>query len=594
MRSHMRTVMIVAICAYLLSSSFVNIGTASAFVMMSLDGKPAAISNDTTPTFTFDGYDMDTDESYAGSVECQIDGGAFASCASPFTTPTLAAGNHTFVVHAVGDGHAGATVSHSWNINQTPTFSGGTGVSGVAGIPVAVTDLQISDADNDILGVTLSAPSGVLKLTTTSGLTFVGGQTGSTIVFSGTRTDLNTALTTLTYTPSVAGSIDIEATITGAAGGTRDTLNGHYYRVSDSTASWSTAKTAAEASTFGGVSGYLATVTSAAEKTYILNRMSDGVWIGASDIASEGNWRWAGGPENNISFWNGGAVGGAYANWQAAQPDNFSGNENCLEMRLNFSESWNDENCGSSRRYVIEYGADGALPSLDTTQVTATILAAGADLDGDGLANSVEANAPNDGDANDDGTADYTQANVSSLFSATAGGYVTVETDCTANEQVQLSTESLSQKDPAYDYPYGLASFTGTSCGVAGATVEVTQYYYGATNPAALTLRKWNSTTDTYSTIDGAVLSAVTVGAAPAVKVAYQVVDGGLLDQDSVADGDITDPVGLGRAAVVVPNTGYQDQIVQPFIYGLSGLSLVLASCYVLGRYIRKPFVDNE
>lgn len=558
-------------------------------VFMSLNGKPAPISLDTTPTFTFDGYDMDIDEPYSGSVECKIDGGAFAPCTSPFTTPVLTAGDHTFTVHAVGDSDPNATVNYAWNINPSPTFSGGTSVSGVAGVPIAVSDMQIDDADNDMLAVTLSVPSGVLELAMTTGITFSGSPTGSTIVFSGTHTNLNSALATLTYTPSAAGTVDIDATLTGASGGNRDTFDGHFYQVIDSAVSWSSAEAAAEASTYGGVSGYLANVTSAGEKTYLQNRMSNGVWIGASDGTSEGDWRWMGGPENNTAFWSGGAggsaVGGAYTNWQSAQPDNYSGNENCLEMRLNSSDSWNDENCSSSRRYVIEYGADGALPSLDTAQVSATSLAASGDLDGDGTSNAIEAGAPNGGDANSDGTLDYTQANVSSKYSSLFGDYAVVQTSCTTNQQIQLSAESPSAKDATYDYPYGLTSFTSTACGAPGAAATITQYYYGTTDPDALVLRKWNSTTGVYSTIDDAVLSSVTIGGKQAIKVAYQVVDGGPLDQDGTANGSITDPVGLAVFVIGAPNAGVARQAsFQPLMYGVIGLVVAAGGASLLRR----------
>ncbi len=578
-----------ALCLSLVLSSFATVQPVSAVVYMSFDSKPSAISDDTTPTFVFDGYDMDLDEPYAGSVECKIDAGAFAPCASPYTTPTLAAGNHTFVAHAVGDGSPNATISHAWNINGSPSFSGGSSVNGVAGVPVAVTDLQIEDADNDTLGVNLTVPSGSLALGSTTGITFTGSATGADITFSGTRTNLNSALATLTYTPSVAGSVDIDVTLSGANGGTRETYNGHYYRVINSAANWNAAKTAAELSTYGGTGGYLANITSAGERAYVWDRLSEGSWIGASDSALEGDWRWKGGPESGTAFWSGGtggsAVGGAYSNWQAGQPDNYNGVEHCGEMRFSSSPSWNDENCNSSRQYVIEYGADGALPSLTTTQVSVTTLSASGDTDGDGLSNSIEANAPNGGDANDDGTADYTQANVSSQYNSLSNSYVVIQTSCTTNQQVQLSAESSSQGDATYDYPYGLANFTSTGCGTPGTTATITQYYYGTTDPDSLTLRKWNPTTGLYSTINDAVLSAVTVGSKPAVKVAYQVVDGGSLDHDGSANGTIVDPVGAATVVVRAPNAGVENQVMYHMLYSLLGFGVVLLGAVTLRRH---------
>lgn len=557
-----RAAVAVMLCLCLVLASLFNVRTASAaMVYVEWESRPGSISSDLTPTFGFTAYDMQTDDYYSGDMECKVDAGSFALCSSPFTTPTLAPGDHTITVRSVDQSGPMPSIDYTWNINQLPTFSGGTSVSGVAGVPIAVTDLQIDDADNDKLSVTLGVPSGVLRLGTTTGITFSGPTTGTTITFSGTRTALNSALTTLTYTPSSAGTITIDATLKGAAGGTRETFNGHAYQIIDSKVNWATAKSLAEGSTFGGVGGYLATVTSTGEEAYLQARMNDGAWIGGSDSSSEGDWRWVTGPENNTLFWSGGSpMNGAYTLWQAGQPDN-NGDEDCLELRFNGSESWNDEKCSSLRNYIIEYGTDSALPVLDSTEVSSTALAANGDLDGDGVSNSVEANAPHNGDANDDTIADYTQANVTSKYSSLSGGYVALQTSCERNQQMQVSAESPSKNDPTYDYPFGLVSFMGSTCGASGDSVEITQYYYGADNANNLTLRKWNSTTGVYSTIDDASLSMATIGGSQAVKVVYHIVDGGPLDQDGSADGNITDPAGLAMVAIGVPNTGAGRQL---------------------------------
>lgn len=583
MLSRARGIIAAALCMCLVTSALVNVPIVSAAAFTNITSKPAPISSDTTPSFGF--MAMAGMGGYSGDFECQIDGSAPALCTSPYITSSLGAGDHTFTVSAVDDPGPSSTATYDWNINLPPTFSGGSSVSGVAGIPVSVTDLQIDDVDNDIFGVTLTVPSGVLKLSTITGITFSGSSTGSSIAFSGTRTNLNTALATLVYTPSTNGTFAIDATLKGGSGSTRDSFNGHFYRLVTPAANWSTAKAAAEASTYGGVSGYLANINSAEEEDYLQERIADGVWTGGSDSAVEGTWRWTGGPENGTAFSSGAsAVNGSYVNWQALQPDNYNGTENCLEMRVDSGASWNDENCNSSRQYLIEYGADGSLPSLDTAQLSATIVSASGDADGDGLTNSVEANGPNSGDANNDGTADYTQANVSSQYSALSHGYTVIQTSCTVNQQVQLHAESVSQNDPTYDYPYGLASFTANGCGTAGGTIQVNQFYFGATDSATLTARKWNSTKNTYSTIDSAVVSDVTIAGKQAVKVAYQVVDGGVLDQDGVANSSIVDPAGLARVVVAAPNTGLEPQQGQLLLFLLLGFIALLGAYRLADR----------
>ena len=68
-------------------------------------------------------------------------------------------------------------------------------------------------------------------------------------------------------------------------------------------------------------------------------------------------------------------------------------------------------------------------------------------------------------------------------------------------------------------------------------------------------LRKWDSN-NAYSTITGAVLTNETIDGKNVLKAVYTVKDGGVLDQDNTADGNIVDPVGIGKSAVGSPNTG--------------------------------------
>jgi hypothetical protein len=359
----------------LVFSSILTVRNVSADVTVFFIAGAPSISNGLTQTFEVYAYDSDTVEEHQGGLECKVDADPFAPCTTTFTTPTLTAGDHTFTVHAIGQSNTDATLGFTWNVNQLPTLSGGTSVSGTAGIPIAVTDLQIDDADNDMLLVNLAVPSGTLQLGATAGITFSGSSTGADITFSGTRTDLNNSLTTLTYTPKVAGAVTIEATLRGAADGNRDTFGGHFYQIVTANTVWGSAKTAAEASTFGGVSGYLANVTSADEEAYLQERIGNWMWTGGSDSATEGEWGWTGGPENGTTFWNGGSVGGAYTSWLDTQPDN-NGEEDCLEMRRSSPTSWNDEKCGNGRPYIIEYGAPGDLPLLDSTEVSTSAVAA--------------------------------------------------------------------------------------------------------------------------------------------------------------------------------------------------------------------------
>ena len=65
------------------------------------------------------------------------------------------------------------------------------------------------------------------------------------------------------------------------------------------------------------------------------------MWLGASDIQSEGSWIW-----NS----NGNAL--SYTNFSQGEPNNSGGIENCLEMWLDNGE-WNDQPCSDSSPYTF-------------------------------------------------------------------------------------------------------------------------------------------------------------------------------------------------------------------------------------------------
>ena len=56
---------------------------------------PSGTTTDRTPTFSFSSSEP------GSSFQCRVDGGAFVPCSSPFTSPALSVGRHTFEVRAV-------------------------------------------------------------------------------------------------------------------------------------------------------------------------------------------------------------------------------------------------------------------------------------------------------------------------------------------------------------------------------------------------------------------------------------------------------------------------------------------------------------
>jgi hypothetical protein len=182
------------------------------------------------------------------------------------------------------------------------------------------------------------------------------------------------------------------------------------------------------------------------------------------------------------------------------------------------------------------------------------------DLDIDGIPDLIERAGPNDGDANgdryDDGVVisgnDSEQGYVTSFVNSITGRYNVLQTDCTNNHNVSVSGEPADHRDPGYDYTLGLVSFSASGC---AEVVTVTQYFYGNYSPNDYTARKYNSLTHTYSSIPDAIFSTVAIGGQSALKLTYQIVDNGPLDQDPTL-GAISDPIGVGHSVVGAPNTG--------------------------------------
>lgn len=276
------------------------------------------------------------------------------------------------------------------------TIDGGSPVSARVNQQVAISDLVINGTGNDTLPVKLHVDSGTLYMTDTDGLTFSGSQVSSTLTFSGTRSNVNSALATLHYAGTSTGSKTLEVSLAD-----QNTIynpdNGHVYQYVNNSLTWYAARDAAAASTYDGIPGYLATITSSDENQFIKDRLNGDAWLGGSDddqYAGEGHWDWIAGPEAGTNIYNGqgsgGAgdgvtVGGQYTNWASGEP-NQAGDEDCMETYLS-SGTWNDLPCTATvNGYVIEYGDDEtSAPAIPTKDVSITLTAATFD-DGDGSA----------------------------------------------------------------------------------------------------------------------------------------------------------------------------------------------------------------
>jgi len=241
----------------------------------------------------------------------------------------------------------------------------------------AIPGIVINGTGNATVPVKLRVSQGTLAMSTTTGLTFTGGSTGSTLYFSGLRSDVNTALATLAYTRNTTGTDALEISLVNS-GEVFFEDTGHLYEYVSSTLDWNAAKTAAEGRTKYGATGYLTTITSQAENDFVSQRLANAGWMGASDIASEGAWKWVTGPEAGTQFCQGNnpcnSVSSRYTNWNGGEPNDSGANEDCGQFLAGGSGKWNDLPCSGTTLpgYVVEYGAPGNMPAVAAKTVALT------------------------------------------------------------------------------------------------------------------------------------------------------------------------------------------------------------------------------
>lgn len=201
-------------------------------------------------------------------------------------------------------------------------------------------------------------------------------------------------------------------------------------------------------------------------------------------------------------------------------------------------------------RYFTYYSEATNLVSGDTNGTYDIFL--GELIDDDGVSSSVEDGAPNSGDVDENDYDDAIEKNITSFVNSVSGNYSTIKTtgDCISNSNPSAVAENtLGSQDPAYDYPLGIISFE-VGCKNAGETATISVYCFCEVTPVDGTIaRKYDEDTGEYTTIDSAVIEEVTIGGQRALKMTYDVVDGGELDEDGLSNGTIIDPVGFARVA---------------------------------------------
>jgi hypothetical protein len=267
------------------------------------------------------------------------------------------------------------------------------------GSPVAVAPiLTITDPD---VGDTLNGATVVItnQFNAAQDRLGIAGQTGTSGSISGITWNYNTTsgVMTLTGTANVSTYESLLRQVTyqntSATPGINPrsvqfTLgsnlanpdNGHFYEfVNAPRISWTAARDTAASRNLFGLQGYLTTITSASENAFISDKVQGNGWIGASDAAVEGEWRWQTGPEAGTQFWQGGqrgtSVNGQYNNWvNGVEPNDYGSGEDYAHIIFNSFGTrgeWNDFPLapGSITGYIVEYGG---MPGDPTLQITGT------------------------------------------------------------------------------------------------------------------------------------------------------------------------------------------------------------------------------
>lgn len=163
---------------------------------------------------------------------------------------------------------------------------------------------------------------------------------------------------------------------------------GHFYKFfSEPGILWTVAAAEAANKTLFGLNGYLATITTTGENQFILDRVSGTAWLGASDAAVEGVWRWVTGPEALQNNGEGRLLSDGFTNWEAGEPNNL-GPEHFAHM-MDWSSppgKWNDlADPGGGGQYtptgyIVEYGGQAGDPDVFSSITGTTILDFSQDL----------------------------------------------------------------------------------------------------------------------------------------------------------------------------------------------------------------------
>lgn len=328
-------------------------------------------------------------------------GGCASATSSSVTILVVAAPTSATTLSISGNTNQLSVVNNTETVVDADLLVTGAGV--IAGFSATISENYTA---GDILSFSGTLPSGV----TAAAFNTVS----RSLVFSGSATaaDWQALLRTVRIkTTSVTCNPESRKVVFSASTNFYNYFNGHYYECSPALQSWTDAKAFAASKSFYGRQGYLVTISSSTENSYVSTLINQNTWIGCSDnysqinaaagytkyasqSLSEGKWHWITGPEKGIQVRTGNAstaelpgsaVSGVYQNWNTG--GSYSNNEPndvwSTSTRgqedyghLYTSGKWNDFPNGG-RACIIEYGDMTGDTPINTLAFTRNITVSG-------------------------------------------------------------------------------------------------------------------------------------------------------------------------------------------------------------------------
>ena len=221
------------------------------------------------------------------------------------------------------------STSYSWDVNGLLDGNEAAGTDGYGTFDVWLNGTQVADDVPDYFAgeLPIGTTYEIRDIRVKEGRSYNGVHSGS---LSG-KIGGNHVFTVLNFSTAQPAQV-------GEPAG-EVTANGHKYVYYADKTTWYAAQAFCEAQ-----GGHLVTVTTQ-EETDLLKSLcgENNIWLGATDVETEGQWRWITGEPFE------------YANWNSGEPNNAAGNiENSEHYLMTYVIGWNDINGSAEYGFVME------------------------------------------------------------------------------------------------------------------------------------------------------------------------------------------------------------------------------------------------